>query len=145
MKNSILLIFLGILMSCSELKIKPKSEYIAEIRETEEAFNNMAAETGVKEAFLYFADAEAVLNRNNQIIKGKKAIADYFGNQTLHSVSLQWQPEYVDVSDDGTLGYTYGTFSFVAVDTSGQKIESSGVFHTVWKKQEDGSWRYVYD
>ena len=30
-------------------------------------------------------------------------------------------------------------------DSTGKTNENRGAFHTVWKKQKDGSWRYVWD
>lgn len=45
----------------------------------------------------------------------------------------------------GDLAYTYGKYNFSALSTNGEKISSTGIFHTVWKKQDDGSWKYVWD
>lgn len=122
-----------------------KAVWIEEINQAETAFNDMAAERGVPAAFLAFAADNAALNRSNQVIKGKTAIREYFENQSLQEVQLSWTPEFIDVSEDGTLGYTYGPYTFSARDTSGRSIQSNGIFHTVWKRQEDGSWKYVYD
>lgn len=122
-----------------------KSVWIEEIHQAEKAFNDMAAEQGVQAAFMAFAADSAAINRNNQIIKGKKAIRDYFEQQTLRDVRLSWEPQFIDVSEDGTMGYTFGPYHFSARDTSGRIVESSGIFHTVWKKQANGSWKYVYD
>jgi ketosteroid isomerase-like protein len=30
-------------------------------------------------------------------------------------------------------------------DSVGNKKDFKGIFHTVWKKQKDGSWKYVWD
>ena len=127
----------------SEKETMEKAEQ--EIRQAEEAFAAMAGREGVPAAFLTFAADSAVLNRNNRIIKGKAAIRDYFAQSTLKNVSLQWAPEFVEASASGDMGYTYGPFRFSAVDTAGQKIEAEGLFHTVWKKQPDGQWKFVYD
>ena len=43
------------------------------------------------------------------------------------------------------LGYTYGHYTFSYIDSGGNKIENKGVFHTVWKRQSDGTWRFVWD
>jgi ketosteroid isomerase-like protein len=43
------------------------------------------------------------------------------------------------------MAYTYGSYIFTTIDASGNKQESRGKFHTVWKKQADGSWKFVYD
>jgi len=128
-----------------ENQTNSKEIYKKEILETEKAFAEMAKIEGLPKAFLAYADEAAVLNRNNTIIKGKPAIKEYFKKQTLREVKLEWTPDFVEVSQSGDLGYTYGKYSFSAKDTSGQKIESEGIFHTVWKKQADGNWRYVWD
>lgn len=122
-----------------------KALLIEQVHQAERAFNDMAAEQGVQAAFLAFAADSAVLNRSNQIIKGKAAIRDYYEQRTLQQVQLSWEPEFIDVSDDGSMAYTYGPYTFSARDTSGGIIQSNGIFHTVWRRQEDGSWKYVYD
>ena len=96
-------------------------------------------------AFLHFAAEDAVLERNEKLIRGKSAIASYLKNMTIQDVSIQWTPEFVDVSDAGDMAYTYGTYHFSGKDMLVGEIKSSGTFHTVWKRQSDGSWKYVYD
>jgi len=141
----ICIIFLA-MISC-----KPENESSAiatartEIINTEKAFAEMAKSDGLKAAFLAFAADSAVLNRGKKIIKGKQAIAEYYENQTLRNVQLEWQPDFVEVSVSGDLGYTYGPYQFKATDEAGNVIEDTGIFHTVWRKQEDGNWRYVWD
>jgi len=116
-----------------------------EIINTEVAFADLAKQEGVAKAFNTFADEDAVLNRNNTLIKGKKAIKAYFENQTLQNIKLIWKTDFVDVAKSGDLAYTYGNYVFSAIDSNGQKINSEGVFHTVWKRQPDGIWKYVWD
>jgi hypothetical protein len=57
---------------------------------------------------------------------------------------LSWTPDFIGVSDCGTLGYTYGKYVFSIKDSSGNSIDQTGIFHTVWKKQNK-EWRYVWD
>lgn len=116
-----------------------------EILQTEAAFAKMASEKGMKEAFLQFAANDAVLNRNNNIIRGKKAIKNYFDQQTLTRIELAWNPDFIDVSASGDLAYTYGRYIFSAMDSDGISVESEGIFHTVWKRQPDGNWKFVWD
>lgn len=107
----------------------------------------MALSDGLKEAFLFYADANAVLERNNVLHQGKQSIAELFEKNSAPSlnVTLTWKPDFVDVSHAGDLGYTYGKYKFISTDSLGIKQESEGVFHTVWKRQGDGSWKYVWD
>lgn len=125
-----------------EAKIKT---WKAEVVSAEEAFASMAAEQGVETAFVAFADENAVMNRNENIIKGLPAIKDYFANNSYSGVKLEWKPDFVEVASSGDLAYTYGHYTFSVVDSTGITNSSQGIFHTVWKKQTDGSWKFVWD
>jgi ketosteroid isomerase-like protein len=116
-----------------------------EILQTEKAFEKMASEKGLAEAFYYFADEYAVIKRgNDSLIIGKENIRHYYDKNANPNVKLSWTPDFIGVSDCGTLGYTYGKYVFSIQDTSGKSIEHTGIFHTVWKKQNN-DWRYVWD
>ncbi len=118
-----------------------------EIVKAEKAFNDIAAKEGIPTAFLSFADDEAVLMRNNKVIVGKSGILEMYNKRESSNdkVSLTWSPDFVDVSSSGDMGYTYGKYTFTKIDSLGIETTSQGIFHTVWKRQEDGSWKYVWD
>lgn len=117
-----------------------------EIFQAEKAFEKMAAEKGVAEAFYYFADENAVIKRQNDtLIKGKADIKAYYSQNYNEDVTVKWSPDYIDVSDCGTLGYTYGKYVWKIKNKQGAMSEYKGIFHTVWKKQKDGTWKYVWD
>ena len=137
----ILLLYVSCATQTQPDLVKLKQEVIA----AEKAFNDHAASQGLKSAFVTFADDSAVMNRRNEIIKGKEAIGAYFDGFDYESVTLTWKPDFVEVASDGSMAYTYGLFEFVSSDSTGTQQRSQGVFHTVWKRQPDGSWKYVYD
>ncbi|MBN2781231.1 MAG: DUF4440 domain-containing protein [Candidatus Marinimicrobia bacterium] len=116
---------------------------IREIRETEERFARMAVGKGIHHAFVAFAADDAVLLRNGRLIVGKDAIDDFYKDQD--SKGLTWAPELIDVSASGDLGYTYGFYTYTYEDSEGNPVTRTGIFHTVWKRQPDGSWKYVWD
>jgi len=120
-------------------------KYKTEILETERAFAQLAKDQGLKVAFSTYASDEAVLHRENKLIKGRQAIEEYFEKQTLHNVRLEWVPDFVSVAVSGDLGYTYGKFNFEGTDELGEVIKVEGIFHTVWKREANGEWRYVWD
>ena len=121
------------------------NDLVVEIFEVEKSFAEMAAEKGMKEAFLAFAAKDAVISRNNRVYMGKSGISEYFDSQTVKNVSLQWKPDYIDVSASGDMAWTYGNYTFTGETAEGENIEAKGIFHTVWKRQEEGSWKYVWD
>ncbi len=117
-----------------------------DIINTEKDFEKMANEEGIAEAFHHYADSNAVIQRNNQIIKGKSNIYHSIKtNEIYNQATLKWTPDFVDVSTDGTLAYTYGNYIFEYYDKDSIRQTSTGIFHTVWKRQEDNSWRFVWD
>ncbi len=136
----------GLLTSCTnEPQEKSIEKWKAEILKSERDFAAMAKEQGTSAAFLAFAAEDAVLKRNNALVIGKDAIHQRFENNAPDSGTLSWDPDFVDVSMAGDLGYTYGGYVYSSVDSSGQTVESKGVFHTVWKRQADGTWKFVWD
>ena len=117
-----------------------------EIFQTEKAFEKMAAEKGIAEAFFYFAAENAVIKRENDaLIIGKKNIREYYTKINNANATVNWTPDYIDVSVDGTMAYTYGKYVWKIKDDKGAVVEHKGIFHTVWKKQTDQTWKYVWD
>ena len=125
---------------------KSKEEIKNEILQTEKAFEKMTLEKGIAEAFYYFADENAVIKRENDtLILGKENIKIYYEKKTNKNATVNWTPDFIDVSDCGTLGYTYGKYIWKIRTNDGDVKEYKGIFHTVWKKQKDHSWKYVWD
>jgi len=140
----ILLIFLLNNVACKmNQKETSKETWKKEILNTEKAFAKMVAEEGLHKAFVAFADKNAVIARNDNLIIGKESIDSFYASN--NEKELTWTPDFVDVSESGDLGYTYGKYTFTYVDKSGMSRTSEGVFHTVWKRQSNGKWKFVWD
>ncbi len=133
--------------SCKqEEKKADRDNAVKEIGQAEKDFEKMAAEKGIAEAFWFYADSNAVVKgRNDSLIKGREAIRNFFSADHFKTATVKWSPDFVDASESGDMGYTYGHYVWQAKDTAGRISESKGVFHTVWKKQADGSWKYTWD
>lgn len=117
-----------------------------EIAQAEKDFDRMATEKGIAEAFWYFADSNAVIKRgNDSLIKGKENIRNFYSTEFYKSASVKWSPDFIDVAETGDMGYTFGKYIWQSKDSTGKTNEFKGVFHTVWKRQRDGSWKYVWD
>jgi len=146
MKKIILLIsFITCFLIVFSQQSMNKEQVKAEIYKTEKAFEKMASDKGIAEAFYYYADENAVILRaNDSIIKGKENIKNFFTKKHQHA-TVNWTADFIDVSADGTLGYTYGKYKWRIKKDDGTMTELTGIFHTVWKKQADNSWKYVWD
>lgn len=133
----IIMLFIGCAMESK------KTTWIEEIKQTEKAFADMLAREGMHDAFVAFAAEDAVLLRNEELIVGKQAIDDYY--RGVNATGLVWEPDHIEVAGSGDLAYTYGKYTYTYQDKEGNIQQSTGVFHTVWKRQNDGSWKYVWD
>ena len=116
-----------------------------EIIQTEKAFETMAREKGLAEAFSFYADPAATINRGSSLVHGKDSIRLVYLSPRYHGAKLEWKPDFVEVAASADLGYTYGKYIFTTTDSTGQAVSSKGYFHTVWKKQAKGDWRFVWD
>ena len=140
------LLFIFLFVSCVENRPVNTDAVKKQIADAEKAFETMAREKGIAEAFAYYADSSAVIKRQNDtLIKGKENIRKYYSADFYKTASVTWAPDFIDVSETGDMAYTYGKYLWQSKDSTGKPIEFKGVFHTVWKRQEDGSWRYVWD
>ena len=111
----------------------------------EDAFCAMAKEKGLLAAFSHFAAPDvAFIDTDPRKYRGAEAVLKRIGPDTP-GVALTWSALFTDVSDDGTLGYNYGRYEFRGPGADGKERVSTGFFLTIWKRQADGSWRYVMD
>ncbi len=134
------------LASCNQKAEDQSEKAKKEIAQTEKDFEKMAAEKGVAEAFGYFADSAAVMKGNeDSVITGKDGIRDIFVGDRFKNATVKWSADFIDAASSGELGYTYGKYRWEFKDSTGKITESKGIFHTVWKKQKDGTWRFVWD
>lgn len=58
---------------------------------------------------------------------------------------LRWTPVAALLAQSGDLGYTVGSFTREFSDKDGKTKKTAGLYLTVWRRQEDGAWRFVAD
>lgn len=89
---------------------------------------------GIKRSFLKHSAAEAVVFRPEPVSAHGfyEAAADDQGGPPL-----AWWPLHAGIARSGDLGFTTGPFSFDG--------KPGGYYFTVWKRQADGSWKWIYD
>jgi ketosteroid isomerase-like protein len=108
----------------------------------DKAFSKMSEEKGMKTAFMEYIDSNGVLLRPNEMpIIGANAI-DYLSQQSDTDYTLVWEPRGGNVAQSGELGYTYGIY---AMHPKSADTTIYGTYVSIWKKQADGTWRFVLD
>ena len=113
-----------------------KAEYDALIA-NERAFAKKAVDTNHRDAFLaYIADDGVIFTPDPQ--PGKATLQKRPVPQSV----LNWWPTYADISRSGDLGWTTGPWE---MKIPGKEEKAYGTFSTVWRRQDDGTWRFVAD
>jgi ketosteroid isomerase-like protein len=113
---------------------------LAPVVEAEHAFAQYSIDHGMKDAFLNFAAPGGVIFRRGPV----NAIEVWESRNPAPAGLLTWWPVYADVSLAGDMGWTTGPFEFREKPTD-EKPAGTGHFFTVWRRQSDGSWKFVLD
>lgn len=122
---------------------KHDARYEKQLREligTDQAFSYDCETKGYKQAFLQYADEAAVLLRPGMLPLEEDAVIRFITAQEDTSFTMSWQVKGADVARSGDLGYTYGVYTIKA---GTQTLE--GTYVSIWKKQADGTWKFVLD
>ena len=104
-------------------------------------------ENGTGPAFIAFADSTVIMISDaGRTVVGKTNLTEYMGmDNPPGSPVLKWEPLKAEVAASGDLGYTFGRYETIALDSLENKVVSYGTYVSVWKKQDDGSWKFVID
>ena len=139
---SFLFIFLG---GCGPTINKEKEKQ--SLLEVDREFSELSVKKGTLEAFYtYMADDGIVLPKQRHPIHKevyKEALSQREPGRG--TTILTWEPLLADVAQSADLGYTHGKYQLVSSESTGNQDTTSGYYITVWKKQTDGSWKFVFD
>jgi ketosteroid isomerase-like protein len=108
-----------------------------QVRAAETAFAATMADRDVEEFASHIADEAVFFGRD--VLRGVESVkagwSPYFEGD---SAPFSWKPEHVQVLESGTLALSSGP----VLDPEGERI---GTFNSVWRLEEDGRWRVVFD
>jgi ketosteroid isomerase-like protein len=58
---------------------------------------------------------------------------------------LKWRPQIVEVLEDGKLALSRGPYKYTQKNDDGEAVDYWGTFNSIWRLQDDGSWKVVFD
>lgn len=115
-------------------------EAIEEMVKTDKAFSEASAKEGMKKAFLAYVADEAVLLRPGYMPIVDGDVIKFLNAQEDTSFTMTWELHGADIASANDMGYTYGVYTVKAKDTL-----LKGTYLSIWKKEEDGNWKFVLD
>ncbi len=141
-------LLLAVIFFACRLPVKKQEDPGASLEEkmkmvqADRDFSALSKEKGMKKAFIEYMDDDGVLLRPEQYpLIGADAI-DFLTRINDTSFTLEWEPQKGYLAKSGELGYTFGIYS---LKPSLQDTTLYGTYVSIWKKQKDGSWKFVLD
>ncbi|MCA8886689.1 MAG: hypothetical protein KDA35_08690 [Hyphomonadaceae bacterium] len=101
----------------------------------ERTFAADAAQRGWAAAFRSYAAADAI-TLSPDPVNAQENLARIEGDG---ETTLDWRPAYAGISRGGDFGFTTGPFLFRGRDGI------VGHYFTVWRRQPDGGWKWIFD
>jgi ketosteroid isomerase-like protein len=109
------------------------------------AFSARSVAEDVASAFSTFVAPDgAVLSGGPGILYGPDVIRKAFAG-AARTLTLTWSPRLAEIAGSGDLGFTVGEATTRSLDGAGPPRVSDSKYLTVWRRQRDGTWRFVVD
>lgn len=116
------------------------------VLQADREFMQETAERGVEAWVSYFSEDGAMLPATGEVVRGHAAIRALMAPAfEIPGYTITWDPTFAEVSEGGDLAYTFGNYETTVSDAEGNRMATRGRYVTVWRKQDDGSWKVVLD
>jgi hypothetical protein len=152
MKSIPLLVLIVSAIPCA--RAGDHEKYCAELARTERTFCEQVASIGLDDAFLANMADECFIPYNlsltraeyaSQVRAARAKAAQPYKPGPDRGFQLVWSPSRIDVSQDGTLGYTWGRYDLTSHGKDGRDSVDTGVYLTIWKRDSNGAWKIAFD
>ncbi|MBB2485547.1 nuclear transport factor 2 family protein [Mitsuaria sp. WAJ17] len=130
--------FVGLMAAVLPSQAAPQATADAELWRRECAFAATMADRDLQ-AFAGFVSEQAVFHSGPTPLKGREAVRSFWQRfYTEAAAPFSWYPDQAELLEPGRLAYTSGP-------VFGEDGRLIGRFHTIWRKESDGTWRVLLD
>ncbi len=145
MKKTTVIAVAFMIVSCDQQKIDTRAEG-EKIMQLSREWSQVASTGDVDKTVSYWADDAVVMSSQQPPLKGKKTIRQMVEESyKIPGFRISWQPQSVEVSKSGDLGYLIEDSQVSFTDSTGKVITQKNKGVSIWRKQADGSWKNVVD
>lgn len=132
------MLLLACMGACTTLRPATGDVARAQVQATERAFAKSMADRDFA-GFRRFLSREAVFFTGPAPLRGSEAVAGFWMRYFNGPVApFSWEPDEVQVLESGSLALSTG----LVRDPKGKPI---GRFASIWRQEEPGVWRIVFD
>lgn len=121
-----------------------RARTVSSVRAADSLFSDVAYRLGLAVAFSGAVAPTGAVFGSPQLVVGPDAVREFYAAQA-GGTSLAWHPVYASAATSGDLGFTIGEYLLTARGPSGAAVQRVGKYLTVWKRQKDGTWKFVID
>lgn len=133
--------FLAGIVTLLALNLVGAPDNTAKLKQADQDWAKSVQTRSVDQFMTFIGDGAYMCDVTGRWMHGKDAIkADWTKGLANPSFKLDWTVDSADVSKDGRMGYTRGSFQG---SDSGKPF--SGSYATVWKRDNAGKWRVAVD
>jgi ketosteroid isomerase-like protein len=116
----------------------PAADLKRQVFAAESSFAASMAERNLA-AFASHVSPEAVFFGDTTVMRGKEEVlARWRGFFTDANAPFSWKPEVIEVLSSGRLALSSGP----VFDAKGKKL---GSFNSIWRRDQDGRWKIIFD
>lgn len=109
-------------------------------------FCKLCQEAGMHKSFIQYADDSVIKPAEGRYaIWGKEALKKSYEGKDDTKFKLLWKPVKAEISAAGDIGFTFGNWKLTSKTEAGIDTTEYGNYVTIWKKQKDGSFKFVLD
>lgn len=109
-------------------------------------FDRQTARRGAEAWVSFFAEHGAMGQNDAPPLSGhesiRAAMSPLLDNPDAH---LRWNPTHAEIWVTGEIGYTRGRYERKTLSADGKPSVSKGTYITIWKMQQSGEWKILYD
>ncbi len=121
-------------------------EAVAALRAADAAWLKAYRAKDIAKAAGFYDKRGAMLAPNAPLLTGKVRIRRFIAKSfTLRDYRIWWHCKKAQVARSGELGYTSGVYRMSFRDGSGKSSRDRGKYLMIWKKQNDGCWKVLFD
>ncbi|MBD3615178.1 MAG: nuclear transport factor 2 family protein [Gracilimonas sp.] len=137
----LLLLFMG----CAEVNFD-KEEETQKLMQLSREWSEVASTGNIDSLMTYWADDAVMMPPDQPPLRGKEAIRSFIeASGQVPGFEVSWEPLSAHISNDGSMAYLIEKNQMAFNDSLGSRVVENNKVVTVWRKNEDGSWKNVID
>jgi len=145
LKSVLVILLITTIVSCQREKIDTKAEG-EKLMQASREWSKAAEARDIEKTLTYWADDAVVISAGEPELKGKQAIRGMVeGSIKNPNFGISWEPISAEISESGDMGYLLENAKITMKDSSGSAKVQNFRTVTIWKKQNDGTWKNVVD